>query len=108
VPQGSKGGATFFARVVQVAFEGAPKTIAKYQDDVLNFAPDFDSLLAAHHETYIRVAKYNLVLKQSAAKKKPLVTLRHQTIPPPRQDTSTSTTVYRPPTSGFLELSMMT
>jgi hypothetical protein len=57
VPQGSKGGATFFARVVQVAFEGAPKTIAKYQDDVLNFAPDFDSLLAAHHETYIRVAK---------------------------------------------------
>jgi len=63
VPQGSKGGATFFARVVQVVFEGAPKTIAKYQDDVFNFAPDFDSLLAAHHETYIRVAKYNLVLE---------------------------------------------
>ena len=61
----------------------------------------FMMLLVAIDNVHVEAAK------QSAAKEKPLVTLRHQTIPPPRQDTPTSTTVYRPPTSGFLELSMM-
>ena len=74
---------------------GALENVPKWQYQL------FMMLLVAIDNVHVEAAK------QSAAKEKPLLTLRHQTIPPPRQDTPTSTTVYRPPTSGFLELSMM-
>jgi hypothetical protein len=67
VPQGSKGGATFFARVVQHVFVNAPKEIAKYQDDVYGFTKDFMTLLATHRETYRRVILHHLVLEPTKA-----------------------------------------
>ena len=67
VPQGSKGGATFFARVVQHVFVNAPKEIAKYQDDVYGFTKDFMTLLSTHRETYRRVILHHLVLEPTKA-----------------------------------------
>ena len=46
-PQGSRNGATVFARIIQQIFMGALRTISVYQDDIFLYAKNIQGLLAA-------------------------------------------------------------
>ena len=62
-PQGSKNGATVFARVVQSMFQGAPDTISVYQDDIFNHAKNIAEHLKGMEFILDRLRKKGLVAK---------------------------------------------
>ena len=67
-PQGSKNGATVFARVVQSMFQGAPDTISVYQDDIFNHRKNIADHLKGMEFIFERLRKKGLVAKLKKCK----------------------------------------
>jgi hypothetical protein len=66
-PQGSKNGATVFARVVQSMFQGSPDTISVYQDDIFNHAKNIAEHLKGMEFIFERLRKKALIAKLKSA-----------------------------------------